>query len=146
MNDDQRDGRIKSNTILALFALVLSIVSFFLILLLWNSTPQDVDVDVLAFSITALEVILGVLAVGLAFGAFAGFWMIKTSAVEASREEARRQVDKMVPDLLEQARRLGGSGPESPSLKQSGEPQVNISKSDADDVMRSAKRVGDDDQ
>lgn len=85
MTNDKRDGKIGVNFVLAGIATVLSIIDLALILLLWNSKAQDVDVNVLAVSITALEVVLGVLAVLLGIGAFAGFWMIRTSAVEAAR-------------------------------------------------------------
>ncbi len=40
-------------------------------------------------SITAIEVLLAVLAIILGVGAFAGFWMLKGSAQEAARVEAR---------------------------------------------------------
>ncbi len=143
MSDDRRDGRISTNTVIALIALVLSVVSFFLILLLWNSNPQDVEVDTLSFSITVLETVLGVLAVLLAFGAFAGFWMIRTSAVEAAREEARRKIDEMAPELIKEAGRLAGA---SRGATEDQKPSLKISETDESDVLKGATKLGEDEQ
>lgn len=146
MNNDKRDGRIGVNFTLSVIGTVLGIINLALILLLWNSGPQDIDVNVLAISITALEVVLGILAVLLGIGAFAGFWMIRTSAVEAAREEARRKVDELAPVLIEQARRAteGGSGKMESS--NSNEPKVDITALEESKVVKKAKKVGDDNQ
>jgi hypothetical protein len=136
-SNDQRDGWISANSVIGGVSLLLSLVNFFLILYLWNSGPQDPESEVLAFSMTALQVVLGVLAILLALGAFAGFWMIRTSAVEAAREEARRKVNELAPQLLEESRRAGTSG-------QSNAADVGISTEQATDVMRSAQKLTED--
>lgn len=145
-NNDQRDGRIGVNTVLSVIALVLSIISFFLILLLWHSGPQKPDSDVLAISITALEVVLGVLAVLLAIGAFVGFWMIRSSATEAAREEARKKVEELAPELIRQANRISSSEKISGHQGDSNEPKLDITQDQESDVIDQSTPVGDDNQ
>jgi hypothetical protein len=126
-------------------ALILSFVNFAFILYMWNSGPQDPVSDVLAISITMLEIVLGVLAVMLAVGAFAGFWMIKGSAVEAAREEARTRIDDIAPKLLEEARRLASENRGSVA-SQTGSPKLNIDDEQVVELINQSKRVEDDNQ
>ena len=72
--------------------------------------------------------------------------MIRTSAVEAAREEARRKVDELAPALLEQARRATETSGRSLENTQSTAPKVDISALEASNVVKKAKKVGDDSQ
>ena len=100
---------------------LLNIAFIFIISLLWHRSPQDVDITAADWSLAALETVLVVLTIVLALGAFAGFWLIRHSAVYAAREEARiearRRVDEELPRLIEEGhRRPGTDAPTQPQV------------------------------
>jgi hypothetical protein len=77
--------------------LTLSIVVY-----IWNTSGGKVEYDALALSITTLEIILAIVAVG-------GFWMIRGAASESARERAeevaREVAEKEARDVAEPAAR-----------------------------------------
>lgn len=140
MENDNRDAKIGINFVLSSIALVLSIADFFLILLLWNSLPQDIDVNALSISITALEVVLAILAVLLAFGAFGGFWMIRAAAISAARDEAKRRIEEEAPRLLAEAQRTAGTVPAAMAKT----PRMNYTRQELQEILDAATPIKDD--
>jgi type VI protein secretion system component VasK len=61
-------------------SIILNLLTFSLILATWNWGGEH-DLDTIAISITALEVILAIVAVG-------GFWLLQGAARESARERA----------------------------------------------------------
>lgn len=90
---------------------LLNIGFIFTISLMWHRAPQDVDISAANWSLAVLETVLAVLALVLALGAFAGFWLVRHAAIDASREEARKRVDEELPRLFEEYRRTEDGGP-----------------------------------
>lgn len=79
---------------------------FVLILFMWNRQAPEAEAksEVLAMSITTIEVLLAVLAIILGVGAFAGFWMLKGAAEEAARVEAQKWLTAKGAELIAKGR------------------------------------------
>lgn len=98
---------------------VIAIVGLFVGLLAWNSMSSlESNTDAIAWSLSALQIVLAVFAIMLAVGAVVGFWTIRSAALDAARNEARRYMEKHAPELLEAFKGNGGSPTETskPSL------------------------------
>lgn len=81
---------------IALLALVLSGLNFFLIILWWLSANRlaKVEVDVLSWSLSVLQTLI-------AMGAFAGFWLVRGAAVHSAREMAKDIAEKEAKQVAE---------------------------------------------
>lgn len=86
----------KPENVWLLVACLLGFINLFLILLLWNVSGTARQIDSLSVSLTALQLFLGVVALG-------GFFLFRTAAVRAAEEEARAEAQRLVPPV---ARRM----------------------------------------
>lgn len=73
-------------------SIALNFIVLCAILLVWNAGGDKTDIDALAVSITALEIILAIVAVG-------GFWTLKGAARERAEEVAREVAEKEARDV-----------------------------------------------
>jgi len=94
----------------AAVAIVVSLVVSFLALLFsfiaWNSPAPNAQpgADVLAASLTAIEIVLAVLGVGLAVAAIIGYGAVRGAAIRSARDEAQR----IAPGVLENYMNMHG--------------------------------------
>ena len=85
----------RDNAVWVLF--FLQFLAFVLIMYRWNRDAPDGEAasNVLALSLTTIEILLALLAIILGAGAFFGFWMIRRDAITAAEDAAVREVRRL---------------------------------------------------
>ena len=79
----------------------LHFLSFCSIIWFFNRDEEKGEADsILPISLTIIEIVLALLAIFLGIAAFAGFWMVRSSAEVAARSEAKQCVKDGLPSLL----------------------------------------------
>ena len=93
-----RDVRIQFRWDWLVVSYILHFAAFVLILYIWNVDGGKVTesgTDNLALTMTAIEIMLAILAIFLGVIAFSGFWMIRREAVSAAEDAAVREVRRL---------------------------------------------------
>lgn len=91
--------------ILAVVFLV-ALIAFGFSLASWNvSNQQNSNIDTLAISLTAIEIVLSVLAIILGLGAIGGFWLVRQAAIDSAAREARRYIEDNAANLFDETSR-----------------------------------------
>lgn len=72
------------------------VLNLFLVLLLWNVSGTANNTDSLSVSLTVLEILLAVVALG-------GFFLIRSAAVRAAEDEARSEAKRLAPLVAKRA-------------------------------------------
>jgi len=119
---------------------VFLLIGFVLILFLWNrsASVSESGSEVLATALTAVEVLLAVFALFLGVGALGGFWLLRAVVIEAARDEARKRLDVIGPELLRETGRVTGS---------KGERQnAAVGDLDEETIISSAEEVTEDNE
>ncbi|MEO9900349.1 MULTISPECIES: hypothetical protein [Alphaproteobacteria] len=114
-------------------------LGFVLIALSWNFQVTDgkPNADVLAVSLTAIEVVLAVLAIILGAGAFFGFWMIREAAIAAAQREARQVIEEKAGAMFGEVTKLAAS-------RESQTPSIHLSRQSEDAILDAAEEVTED--
>lgn len=71
--DDSQDARILALQVMVGFCLLLTVLSLFISLLMWNMLPSGVEGNSIAYSLTVLEIVLAIFAFILGVAAVFGF-------------------------------------------------------------------------
>lgn len=142
---------------------LLNIAQLGLILWMWNDDAylDNLGFNTLAATMTAVEIVLTVMAILLAIGSFSGFWMIRQAAESAARQEAKKAADQVARETLKEVfdrygplgmayeRQFGADGetsrirtPETPQGKAAGATEIRQRK---EDVIDSIKELEGDD-
>jgi len=110
MSDQNLSEGAKGRNLFVGLMIALQFVWFILILLVWNTSPaaNKPDLNILAVSITAVQIVLGALTIMLGVGAFFGFWMIKESAIAAAQREARNVINEKAAEMFGQVAKARG--------------------------------------
>jgi len=101
--------------------------------------PNVVDGIQLASELGRLDIvslILGVFGLVVGILGFGGFWMIRGAALEAARDEARKEINAKASEMFEQAVKLIDSGQQKSSL--------DVSQIDVEAIISKAEEVKED--
>lgn len=86
----------QSSYALALVSIILSSLSFFLIVLWWLAGPEPKgdQLNALAWSLSVLQTMIALVA-------FGGFWLIRNAAIAKAQEEAKSVAEKIAKEISE---------------------------------------------
>ncbi len=73
---------------------LLNLILAFGVMLSWNASGGESDYDAIAVGVTALEILLAIVAGG-------GYWLVRGAAIRSSERETRAELARTLPGQLE---------------------------------------------